>query len=127
MASWDDVSTAALGLPEAQEGAGKGGELSWSVRGKSFAWERTLSRAMVAELGDAAPSGPVLAVRVEDIGVQQALVESDPAVYFVVDHFRGYPAVLVRLDAIDVDELQEAVVEGWLAVAPKKLAKEHFG
>lgn len=126
MASWDDVGEIALGLPEAQEGTGKGGDLSWSVRGTSFAWERTLSRAMVAELGDAAPSGPVLAVRVEDIGVQQALVEY-PAVYFVVDHFRGYPAVLVRLDAIDVDELQEALVEGWLAVAPKKLAKEHFG
>ena len=127
MATWDDVSGIALGLPEAAEGTNKRGEIGWSVRGKGFAWERPLSRAMVRELGDAAPAGPVLAVRVEDVGVQQALVESDPAVYFVVDHFRGYPAVLVRLDDIEAGELREALVEAWLAVAPKKLVEEHFG
>lgn len=127
MATWDDVSEIALGLPEAAEGTNNRGETAWSVRGKGFAWERPLSRAMVTELGDAAPSGPVLAVRVEDLGVQQALVESSPAAFFVVDHFRGYPAVLVRLDDIDVEELRETLVEAWLAVAPRKLVKEHFG
>lgn len=127
MATWDDVRDLALDLPEAQEATNTRGELSWSVRGKGFVWERTLSREMVTELGDAAPSGPVLAAMVEDLGVQQALVQADPAVYFVVDHFRDYPAVLVRLDDVDPDELRETVVEAWLAVAPRKLAKQHFG
>lgn len=127
MATWDDVRDIALDLPEVQEATNTRGELGWSVRGKGFVWERTLSREMVAELGDAAPAGPVLAAMVEDLGVQQALVQADPAVYFVVDHFRDYPAVLVRLDDVDPDELRETVVEAWLAVAPRKLAKQHFG
>ena len=127
MATWDDVSAIALGLPEVAEGTNKRGEIGWSVRGKGFAWERTLSRAMVTELGAAAPSGPVLAAMVDDLGVQQALVEAVPDVYFVVDHFRGYPAVLVRLEAVAVEDLPELLTEAWLAVAPEKLAREHFG
>ena len=38
-------------------------------------------------------------------------------------HFDGYPAILVRLDAIDTDELQDLVVEAWLTQAPKRVAK----
>lgn len=122
MATWDDVRTIALALPEAVEETSRRGTLSWSVRRKGFAWERPLGRAGTAELGDAAPTGPVLAAMVDDLGVQQAWVQADPAVFFVVAHFAGYPAVLVRLDEIEVDVLREVVVEGWLAVAPKRLA-----
>ena len=54
----------------------------------------------------------------------------DPSVYFTIPHFDGYPAVLVRLERIGLDELNELIVEAWLARAPKRLAAayvaEHF-
>ena len=52
-----------------------------------------------------------------------ALLADEPAVYFTTPHFDGYPAVLVRLDVIARDDLDELVVEAWLARAPKRLAK----
>jgi hypothetical protein len=44
-------------------------------------------------------------------------------VYFTTPHTDGYPAVLVRLAAIDVRELTELITDAWLAQAPKTLAK----
>jgi hypothetical protein len=122
MATWDDVRAITLDLPETVEETSRGGTLSWSVRRKGFVWERPLGKAGTAELGDAAPTGPVLGVRVDDLGVQQAWIQADPAVFFIIAHFAGYPAVLVRLDDIGVDALREVVVEAWLAVAPTRLA-----
>jgi hypothetical protein len=52
------------------------------------------------------------------------LLADDPGVYFTTPHFDGYAAVLVRLDVIASDELEELVVEAWLASAPKRVAKE---
>jgi hypothetical protein len=63
---------------------------------------------------------------VEHLGAKEALLADDPAVYFTTPHFDGYPAVLVRLDRIPVDELEELIVEAWLARAPKRLAKEYI-
>jgi len=49
-----------------------------------------------------------------------------PSRYFTTPHFNGYPAVLVRLDAIDLDELEELLTEAWLAQAPKRLAASYL-
>ena len=124
MATWDDVARLALALPEATEGPSHSGSRSWRVRDKAFAWERPLRRADVAELGDAVPDGPVLAVRVPDIGARAALVADSPDVYFATAHFAGYPAVLVWLDRIDVDELAEVLDEAWACRAPRRLVAE---
>jgi len=56
--------------------------------------------------------------------VKFALIADDPGVYFTTPHFDGYPAVLVRLAEIGVPELEELLTEGWLAQAPKTLARE---
>jgi hypothetical protein len=45
-------------------------------------------------------------------------------VYFTTPHFDGYPAVLVRLDEIGLDELKEVIAEAWLCQAPKRLAQQ---
>jgi hypothetical protein len=79
----------------------------------------------VRALGDQAPTGPILGARVEDLGVKEALLQDDPDVFFTTSHFDGYAAVLVRLEAIAVEELEEAIVEAWLCRAPKRLAKEY--
>lgn len=51
--------------------------------------------------------------------MKEALLADDPDVYFTTPQFDGYPAILVRLDRITVRELDELIVEVWLARAPK--------
>ena len=84
-------------------------------------WERPLRAKEVQELGDAAPGGPVLGARVEHLHAKEALIASDPDIYFTTSHFDGYPAVLVLLERIAPAELEEAVTEAWFARAPPKL------
>lgn len=97
----------------------------WLVRDKLFAWERPLRTTDHAALGDAAPTGPVLAVRVPDTGVREALIADRPDVYFTIPHFARYPAVLIRLAVIDETELAEALGEAWACRAPARLVAEH--
>ena len=123
MASWDDVRRIALALPETDEHVSRG-NVHWRVREKLFVWERPLRRPDLAALGDAAPDGPILGVRVAHLGAKEALLASEPGVFFTTPHFDGYPAVLVRLDAIAVDELEELIAEAWLCRAPRRLAQE---
>lgn len=125
MATWDDVRRAVLALPETSERSSRGIP-EWRVRDKGFVWERPLRRGDLEALGDEAPDGPILAARVPDVGVKEALLADDPHVFFTTPHFDGYPAILVRLDRIAVAELDELIVEAWLARAPKRLAKEYL-
>ena len=125
MATWDDVRRIALSLPETTEKPSYDGLPAWKVRDKGFVWERPLRRADLEALGDAAPDGPILGAQVPDLGAREALLADDPAVYFTTPHFDGYPAVLVRLERIDVDELTELITEAWYARAPKRLAAAH--
>jgi hypothetical protein len=123
VADFDEVRRLALGLPETTERP-QWGNASWRVRDKPFVWERPLRAADLRALGDAAPDGPVLGVRVEHLIAKEALIADDPSVYFTTPHFDGYPAVLVRLDEIALDELEEVITEAWLCQAPKRLAQE---
>jgi hypothetical protein len=125
MASWDDVRRIALALPETSEGTSHG-NMSWSVRDKGFVWERPLRKSDLQALGDAAPDGPILGARVEHLVAKEALLADDPDVFFTTPHFDGFPAVLIRLERISVEDLEEAIVEAWLARAPKRLAKEYL-
>ena len=125
MGNWDDVRRLALALPATSERP-SGDRPRWAVRDKLFLWERPLRPADYAALGPAAPSGPILGARVEHVGAKEALIASDPGVFFTTPHFDGYPAILVRLDEIGVEDLEEVVVEAWLARAPKRLVDEYL-
>ena len=121
MATWDDVRRLALALPETSEA-----DMAWKVRTKGFAWERPLRKKDLADLGAAAPDGPILCVRTPGVGAKETLLADSPHIYFTTPHFNGYPAVLVRLGEIGADELAEILEEAWLVVAPKRLAKEYL-
>jgi hypothetical protein len=56
---------------------------------------------------------------------QEALCEAMPAVYYITDHYRGYPAVLARLAKLQVGEARERLEQGWRLKAPKKLVRAH--
>jgi hypothetical protein len=125
MATWDDVRRIALGLPETSEGL-SWGHAHWRVKGKGFVWERPLRGSDLEALGDAAPEGPILGARVEHLVAKEALLADDSDVFFTTPHFDGYPAVLVRLDEISVEDLEEVIVEAWLCRAPKRLAQAYI-
>jgi hypothetical protein len=61
---------------------------------------------------------------VPGLEAKDELVARAPDIYFTTPHFRGYPAILVRLDVIDVPELRDLLTEAWLAQAPKRLAAQ---
>jgi hypothetical protein len=125
MATLDDVRRIALSLPETSEGSSRG-LVGWSVKGKGFVWERPLRRGDLLALGDKAPAGPVLGAHVDHVGIKEALLASNPDVYFTTPHFDGYPAILVRLDRIEVADLEDLVSDAWLARAPKRLADDYL-
>ena len=125
MATWDDVRRIALALPETTEEVSRE-NAHWRVKDKGFVWERPLRRSDLEALGDAAPEGPILGARVEHLVAKEALLADDPDVFFTTPHFDGFPAVLVRLDEISVEDLEEVVVEAWLCRAPKRLAQAYM-
>ena len=125
MATWDDVARLALDMPEAAERVSRGMR-QWCVKDKLFVWERPLRRSDPEALGDAAPDGPILGARVEHVVAKDAMLADDPSVFFTTPHFDGYPAVLVQLERIGLDDLREVVVEAWLARAPKRLVKAYL-
>jgi len=125
MATWDDVASIALGLPDTTEELAWGTR-HWKVRGKGFVWERPLRKSDLKALGDDAPDGPILGARVEHLVAKEALLADPSGVFFTTPHFDGYPAVLVLLDEIDGDGLDEVIVEAWLARAPKRLADDYL-
>jgi hypothetical protein len=53
-----------------------------------------------------------------------ALIASDPEKFFTEPHYNNFPAVLVRLDAIDGDELAELLTDAWRNAAPRRLVAE---
>jgi hypothetical protein len=127
MATWEDVSRVCTALPEVVESVRRDGLRQWRVQDRMFVWERPLRRSDLAELGDAAPTGPVLGARVPDEGAKTALIADEPDVYFTTSHFDGYPAVLCRLDELDDRSLTELATEAWACRAPKRLVAAHLG
>jgi hypothetical protein len=125
MAGWEDVRRLALVLPESSERLSRE-RAQWRVKDRLFVWERPLRAKEIEELGPLAPEGPVLGARVEHLLAKEALLADDPEVFFTTSHFRGSAAVLVRLERIDLADLEEVAVEAWLARAPERLARDYL-
>ena len=126
MATWEDVRRLALALPETSERVSRD-RPAWQVRDKTFVWERPLRKADLGALGQAAPGGPILGARVEHLVAKEALLAEESDHFFTTPHFDGYPAILVELDKIGPEDLEEVVVEAWLARAPRRLVKAYLG
>ena len=124
VATLDDVARMAAGLPEVTEGE-RHGNRTWFVGGKAFAWDRPFSKADIRRFGDQAPpDGPILAVRVEDLGEKEAVLAAHPEAFFTISHFDGFSAVLIQLPKVSAPALRDAVTDGWLACAPPALARQ---
>jgi len=124
MATWADVERIATALPAVEE-VTTWGNRCWKVAGATFVWVRPLGKKDRADLGDEAPDGEVLGVRVADEGEKAELLAAEPDVCFTIPHFDGYAAVLVRLDDVAVDLLTELVTDAWRCRAPQRTRKAH--
>ncbi len=124
MVSIEDVARLAAGLPEVSEGL-RYGRRTWFVAGRAFAWERPFSKADIKRFGDQTPpAGPILAVAVSDLDEKDAVLAASSDAVFTIEHFKGYPAVLLQLDEVSPTELHDLVSDAWLASAPPRLAGE---
>ena len=65
--------------------------------------------------------GETLAVHADD---RDLWIKGDPSVFFITDHYRNYPFVLVKLPVVKEDVLQQLLLESWKRIAPKRLLKE---
>jgi hypothetical protein len=123
MADLDDVRRIAGSLPEATlTDPDSDEQFACGVRGKGFAWT-WMQRPEPKQ--PRVPRPDVLAVRTRGVTGKEELIAADPDVYFTEPHYNGFPAVLVRLAAIEVDELREVLTDAWLVQAPQRLAREH--
>jgi hypothetical protein len=122
--TFDDVARLAAELPEVTEGEERHrGHRTWQVAGKAFAWERPFSKPDIKRYGDQQPPpGSILAIRTADQAEKEAILAAGKDAYFTIQHFNGYNAYLVQLDKVTAQDLKEALVDGWLAIAPPQVA-----
>lgn len=120
----DDLDELALALPQATKELSDDGRPSYEVHGKLFCFHRGRRPDAVDEHGERLDD--VLMFRVADLDVKELLLSDSRGIYFTTPHFKGYPAVLVRipdLARLDRDELGDLVAEAWLTRAQKRVAK----
>ena len=103
------VRRLALALPGVEEGLSYGTP-GFRVRGKFLArlWE----------------DGETLVVKCGD-DERDFRMKADPETFFVTEHYRGYPTVLVRLARVSQADLRAVLEEAWRRQAPKRLVKEY--
>jgi hypothetical protein len=125
MATMSDLDELALALPQVTKELSDDGRPSYLVHGKRFCLQRSRRPdAVDPETGERLDD--VLMFRVADLDVKELMLADERGIYFTTPHFKGYPAVLVRipdLGGLDRDELHDLVAEAWLTRAQKRVAK----
>src|SRR5262249_21874157 len=119
MATRANVRRIALSFPETQEASN---DFAFLVRNKGklkgFAW---CWKERVDPKKPRIPNYNVLAVRVANLAQRDALLVAEPKKFFTEPHYAGYPAVLVRLEAVTVADLKILLAEAWRCLAPREL------
>jgi len=96
----------AAGLPETTVGTAYGTP-ALLVKGKSFARMKDAETLVVMSA----------------LEEKEMLMELDPSRFFETDHYKGWPAMLVRLAVIDDEALTQRLIAAWREKAPKRLAE----
>jgi hypothetical protein len=133
-ATAEDLHDICRSLPETELGVTWGDVPTYVVprgpKGRGFCLFRPVRRdALDPETGE--PYDDIVVLRCGSREDRDALIEDESLPFFTIDHFRNHDTVAVlvrrsRLGEIDVEELREVVTEAWLAVAPRRLVRQHF-
>lgn len=121
MAELNDLRRIALSFPETTQEEGR---IAFAVlnkgKPKGFAWvwlERVdPKKARV-------PNPDVIAIRVSNNLEKEMLIAAEPTKFFTEPHYNGFPAILVRLGAVDIVELETLLLNAWRCQAPPALVK----
>ena len=120
-----DLDELALELPETTKELSDDGRPTYRVHGKLLCVHRS-RRADALDPDTGERLDDVLMLRFADLDVKELILTDDRGIFFTTPHFKGYPAVLLRirdLGRLDREELEDMVVEAWLTRAPKRVAK----
>ena len=107
---WDELVALARELPEVEESSSYG-RPAIKVRCKFMAGYNPQEKAFV--------------LRLSGVEEQDFLIEMAPAIYYITDHYKGYPAVLARPSKLTKKEARGRLEQAWRKQAPKALVKKH--
>ncbi len=103
--TFDDVREIAHTLPEVEDSTSYGTP-ALKVRGKLFARLHQDRDCFVLRAG---------------VLDRHILIQAQPNVFFITEHYRNYPWILVRLSSVPRSALPELLERAWRLVAPKTL------
>ncbi|MFZ4508633.1 MAG: MmcQ/YjbR family DNA-binding protein [Fimbriimonas sp.] len=116
-ATLDDVRRICSSLPGAIEGGEERFGFSVLVKGKGkgfvWTWAERVHPRKPKVINES-----VVAVVVPSLLTKDLLIEANPNAFFTEDHYNGYPAILVRLDRVELEELESVLYEAWKCKAP---------
>lgn len=107
--TFETVRQLALALPGVEEGTSYGTP-AFRVCGKFLARLREGGESLVVKVGH---------------DERDMLMAADPEAFYITDHYVGYPTILVRLSAVDLDVLRDVLEGAWRLNAPKRLIATH--
>ena len=109
LVTFETARRIALALPGVEEGTSYGTP-AFRVAKKFFARLKEDGESLVVKVG---------------FYERKYMMEAEPEVFYITDHYRDYPAVLVRLPAIRAERLREVLEDAWRALAPRRLVAEY--
>lgn len=107
--TFDTVRQLALALPSVEEGTSYGTP-AFRIGGKIIARFHQDGESLVLKVEYAA---------------REVLTGSHPETFYVTDHYRGYPLMLVRLENADLNLLRGLIEDAWRSLAPESAIATH--
>ncbi|HEY9228119.1 MAG TPA: MmcQ/YjbR family DNA-binding protein [Gemmatimonadaceae bacterium] len=106
--SFDDVCKLGLALPGTARSTSYG-TAALKVDGKLFARLKEDGETLVLKM---------------DIVSRDMVLSAQPRIFYITDHYRDYPYVLVRLGEVTTKQMEELLEDSWRLAAPKKRLRE---
>jgi len=106
--SYEDVQRFALALPGVAEG---------------FSYGRPCLKAHGKFLTRLMEDGDSLVCPGVSFDERELLIEAEPETFYVTDHFRSYPYILIRLSSVSPGTVENLLERHWRASAPKSVLK----
>jgi hypothetical protein len=107
--TFETVRQLALAFPGTEEGTSYGTP-AFKVRGKLF--------VRLHQSGDS------IVVRIDETE-RTMRMNADPGTFYITDHYRNYPLMLVRLCSVFPDDLRTLLEASWRSCAPQRVIAEY--